>query len=349
MDAHVLNLKERMLPAPREGGFRMEGYWIWCGSVIKAEDGRYHMFASRWKKTQKMHPGWLLESEVVRAVSDKAEGPYTYEETVLPTRGPQYWDGRATHNPRIMKQGDTYYLFYTGITYPFEDVPEGEVVEPDDMRVIVARASKRIGVAVSQSIYGPWRRPEQPYLDVRPEKFDNFLVSNPSPVLEEDSSLWMMYKARGYKKPPYKGELHGPMTIGAVRAYSVQGPYERLTEHALFDTDHISIEDMFVWKQNGFYEMIAKDMTGEVCGEKYGGIHGYSKDGLHWEINKGELAFSRKVLWDDGKEEVMGNMDRPFILFEDGKPAYLFFAVSNGTDSFYDASETWNMVIPLKQ
>ena len=106
---------------------------------------------------------------------------------------------------------------------------------------------------------------------------------------------------------------------------------------------------MFVWKQNGFYEMIAKDMTGEVCGEKYGGIHGYSKDGLHWEINKGELAFSRKVLWDDGKEEVMGNMDRPFILFEDGKPAYLFFAVSNGTDSFYDASETWNMVIPLKQ
>ncbi|MGV2786981.1 glycosyl hydrolase family 43, partial [Clostridium perfringens] len=31
-------------PAPVAGGFRMPGYWIWCGSVIKGEDGRYHMF-----------------------------------------------------------------------------------------------------------------------------------------------------------------------------------------------------------------------------------------------------------------------------------------------------------------
>jgi len=24
---------------PRNGGFRMEGYWVWCGSVIKGDDG----------------------------------------------------------------------------------------------------------------------------------------------------------------------------------------------------------------------------------------------------------------------------------------------------------------------
>src|SRR5688500_18798390 len=55
---------------PRAGGFCMDGYWVWCGSVIKAEDGKYHMFASRWPRNITFHPGWMTDSEVVRAVSD---------------------------------------------------------------------------------------------------------------------------------------------------------------------------------------------------------------------------------------------------------------------------------------
>ncbi len=88
-----IDLKKRMLPAPVGGGFRMEGYWVWCGSVIKGEDNRYHMFASRWPKSQPMHPGWLSLSEIVRASSDTPEGPYQFEEVVLPARGAEYWDG----------------------------------------------------------------------------------------------------------------------------------------------------------------------------------------------------------------------------------------------------------------
>jgi len=74
----MIDLASKMLPAPVNGGFRMEGYWVWCGSAIKGEDGRYHLFASRWKKNQPMHPGWLFGSEIVRAVSDCPEGPYTF-------------------------------------------------------------------------------------------------------------------------------------------------------------------------------------------------------------------------------------------------------------------------------
>lgn len=114
-----MNLKEMMLPAPRGGGFAMEGYWVWCGSVIKGEYGRYHMFASRWPKIQPMHPGWLLQSEVVRAVSDTPCGPYEFQEVVLPARGPEYWDGRITHNPRIFKTKKGYVLYYTGTSVHF--------------------------------------------------------------------------------------------------------------------------------------------------------------------------------------------------------------------------------------
>ena len=69
MQNNVKVLKEYMQPVSDKKGFNMEGYWVWCGSVVKGEDGKYHMFASRWRKSLPMHPGWLLESEVVRAVS----------------------------------------------------------------------------------------------------------------------------------------------------------------------------------------------------------------------------------------------------------------------------------------
>ena len=39
-------------------------------------------------------------------------------------------------------------------------------------------------------------------------------------------------------------------------------------------------------------------------------------------------------------------MERPFLLFENGKAAYTFFSTSNGEDDF---KSTWNMVIPLKE
>lgn len=81
-------LTQHMQPAPVGGGFEMEGYWVWCGSVIRAEDGRYHMFASRWPKRYPMHPGWLVASEVVRAVSDRPEGPTALKKSCFPREVP---------------------------------------------------------------------------------------------------------------------------------------------------------------------------------------------------------------------------------------------------------------------
>ena len=42
---------ERLLPGPKNAGLRVDGYFVWCGSVIKAKgefhifviDGQYHM------------------------------------------------------------------------------------------------------------------------------------------------------------------------------------------------------------------------------------------------------------------------------------------------------------------
>lgn len=46
----------------------------WDGQIIKAPDGKYHMFASRWDQA-KGHNGWG-GSCAVHAVSDNVTGPY---------------------------------------------------------------------------------------------------------------------------------------------------------------------------------------------------------------------------------------------------------------------------------
>lgn len=106
-----------ILPAPKAGGYREENYYIWCGSCIRGEDGRYHLFASRWKKELGFGVHWLFNCEIVRAASDAPEGPYHYEETVLGRRDRSYFDGMNQHNPHIKYYNGTYYLYYMGTTY----------------------------------------------------------------------------------------------------------------------------------------------------------------------------------------------------------------------------------------
>ncbi len=337
-----LSLKERMLPAPVGGGFRMENWWVWCGSVVRGEDGRYHMFASRWPKWLPMHPGWLIRSEIVRAVSDTPEGPYEYAETVLPARGAEYWDGRSTHNPHIIAHNGKFLLYYMGSTHPFAEAEPGDTVEQDDCRVIAARANKRVGLAVADSVLGPWKRMDAPILPVRPGKFDSYLTSNPAPCIREDGAVLLIYKAR-----KYEGHAYGKMTLGAARADTPEGPYRVISEQPLFPPE-VHVEDPFIWRTDEGYAMIAKDMDGHLCGEKHGGILAVSENGTDWKLADSRKAYSRTVAWDDGVERVMGSFERPFLLFQDGRPTHMFAAVADGPGGFRQAKNTWNMVIPLK-
>lgn len=336
-------MHKKLLPAPRNGGFRMDGYWVWCGSVVQGEDGRFHMFASRWPKSQPMHPGWMVASEIVRADSDTPKGPYEFCEVVLPARGAEYWDGCSTHNPHIVKHEGQYLLYYMGSTHPLQGPAPGDGFGLADPRCIVARANKRVGLAIADSVFGPWRRSNQPILPTRPGHFDSFLTSNPAPCVHPDGSVLLIYKAR-----KYEAGLHGPMTIGAAYAEHYGGPYRVLSDQPVFPPDSFHIEDPFIWRTVDGYRLVAKDMEGRLCGEKYGGVYAHSADGVQWRLDEEPLAYSRTVLWDDGEIQTLGNLERPFLLFQHGQPTHLFAAVSDGTDGFMNATQTWNMVIPLK-
>jgi hypothetical protein len=115
----------------------------------------------------------------------------------------------------------------------------------------------------------------------------------------------------------------------------------------VFPPEQIHIEDPYIWKTANGYELIAKDMDGNIGGEKHGGVHAYSKDGKSWTFSESPKAYSRTVTWEDGTVQTMGSLERPFLLFQNGKPTHLFAAVADGPGGFQQASRTWNMCIPI--
>ena len=100
---------------PKYSVLKEEGYYVWGGSVVKGQDGLYHMFYSRWKH-ETYFSGWVTHSEIAHAVSEKPEGPFKFKDVALPARGAEYWDGLTTHNPTVKEFGGKYYLYYMGNT-----------------------------------------------------------------------------------------------------------------------------------------------------------------------------------------------------------------------------------------
>lgn len=331
--------------AYRAPAIAMDDYWLWGSSVVKDDHGKYHIYASRFPKSLPFHPGWMVASEIVHGVSDTPQGPYDFADVALPPRGAQYWDGKATHNPRILKHNGKYYLIYIGTTHPFEE-PDFDNLTLESKWSIVSRNNKRIGLAVADTPYGPWKRFDEPILKTKPGTFYSFLTSNPSPVIQEDGSVMMIFKGRGHKEP--WGHTH--MSLGMAYAPSIEGPYKVINDdQPIFNVEKQGeAEDPFLWKDKDGYHIVFKDQVAKFTGERGAGALAHSPDGINWTVDKDPKAYSRTLEWEDGKIETQGQLERVFILFENNLPAYLFFATMDGPGGFNNATKSWNMVIPLK-
>ncbi|HSU57039.1 MAG TPA: glycoside hydrolase family protein [Candidatus Dormibacteraeota bacterium] len=169
-------LKGSLLPAVKNGGFRMDDFILWCPSVIKV-GVTFHMFASRWPAQYGL-AGWTSHSECVRATSTNLLGPYTFQEVVLQKR-PDNWDNSRVHNVKIVKAGSKYVLYHIN-------------------------SANQTGYAVADSITGPWTR------------LDHYVmkVSNPAPLVRPDSSIYCFGRLRdsegvnrgiAFTAPSYEG------------------------------------------------------------------------------------------------------------------------------------------------
>ena len=175
MPAQSNEFYDRLLPAAADGGFRMEGYWVWCGSVIKGEDGKYHMFASRWPKPPGFGPYWLTNSEIVHAVSELPAGPYTFSDVALPL-GPGILDGQR----RTSAKGNTGHV--RSITRAQHTGPTAERRNPIRKRIRQSSKSHQTSASALQ--------PQSTYARERRINRDSTLFPARGIILDRNAARW---------------------------------------------------------------------------------------------------------------------------------------------------------------
>ncbi|MFB3825391.1 MAG: glycoside hydrolase family protein [Bryobacteraceae bacterium] len=282
-------------------------WWTWCASPIETPDGRVHVFYSRWRG---VFGDWLHSCEIAHAVAGRPEGPYRYVNTVLRGRGGGHWDSDTVHNPTIHRVGRQYVLLYIG----------NHLAGTDLRNVVTHPASRqRIGIAISDSIDGPFERPNgRPLLDVTPDPaaWDSYLVTNPALLAHPSGEFWLYYKAWDRRHDGFR-------KIGLAKSERVEGPYRKHPGNPVvdFSRERKQVEDPYVYRSAGKYYMLLADDNEGVL-KKHAGLLLESEDGERW---------SNVTLGYDTSDAYFGGdtlrFERPQVLMRRGAPAYLFLAV----------------------
>lgn len=329
-------------PVNKQSVLQSPEYFTWGGSPVKGTDGKYHLYYSRWKKEYGFL-AWVTHSEIAHAVAESADGPYVFSDVTLPARGSEYWDGLTTHNPTIHYYEGKYYLYYMGTT-------GGGEYRKDQLNVI-HRNNQRIGVAVSTSPYGPWKRFDKPLIDVSSDSLahDALMVSNPSILQRPDGTYLMVYKAVGKKKAGIWG---GPVVHLCATSDSPMGPFKKYP-NPIFTSAESSFpaEDPYIWYQNGGYYAIVKDMHGSFTKAGRSLALFYSVDGLDWKAVDKPLVSMPEIHWKDGSIMKLQHLERPQLLIEDGKPTMLFLAadtLAKELGKYAENGHSFNVHIRLK-
>lgn len=292
-----------------------EEYYVWCCAPIYGEDDKVHVFYSRWPKKYGMG-GWISKCEIAHAVADQPEGPYAHVETTLAPR-PGYFDATTCHNPHIQYINGTYYLFYMGNS-------DGTVY------------TKRIGLAKSKSLYGPWERADEPILkEGKKGAWDDCNTTNPAFIMHPNGQAWLYYKS--WNKEAYQkqsGAIRANRKYGLAISKKVDGPFKRYKGNPVVDFsihgENKQVEDAYVYMEDGKFKMLMRDM-GYFDHEV--GLIFESADGIHWSEPQIAWFGADAYLHEPPAPKHLkryGRLERPQLLMKEGKPTYLFNAMQGG-------------------
>lgn len=280
---------------PLESGFKMDGYWVWGGSVIKV-GSTYHLFASRWKKSGPFPEGYRQDSEIVRAISDSPMGPFNFKEIIIGERDSSYWDSNMSHNPTIHKIGNEFVLFYIGSD--FTTLQENGTL------------LRRIGYASSRSIEGPWKRSEQPLIDKE---------SNNPALLVEKNRVLLLYRDSDLK-------------VYLAEAENYKGPYKIINDNVYPES---RLEDFYLFRSGKGYHFICEDNMGLVSGHIRWGVHLYSKNGTgFWGKYDPLVVYDHDIIFENDSVLHCVRRERPQLLIDRKKITHLYNGVYDGKESW---------------
>ncbi len=351
-----------LLPARKGSGYHRENTASWGGSIIPPDVSgldKYQMFAAEFD----LHCGfnaWYKVSRVIRASSTTAEGPYEFQEEVIPmfAHGPAV----AVIPPTGSGGTPKFALIHTGNgtgagTLPPAlrectngTTPAGAVPGPSYTEC-GKPTSVRTRLLVADSVLGPW--------------VNNTEVGcgdeNPSPLILDDGSLLMLNRFGSHASDNWCTACPGRYgEIYRASAPSWNGPFEFVPRQLFPGCADPCVEDSNVYRvqnppnktgryantQVGSIHAIFHGRTHRYQGPGYGqmpawsGRHAWSNDsrGETWFMSP-YAAFSSFVPWQSGGNSTFSTRERPHILWQSGLMTHLSSGVESGTANCLDCSE----------
>lgn len=306
---------------------READFHVWGASPVVDEQGKVHLFASRWPKAVGVDPGWRSHSEIAHYIAETPVGPFQYVETVLRGSGNETWDRYGIHNPNVHKVGDQYVLLY---------------IANNDYHQPPHPSNQRIGMLTSDSLNGPWKKVNG----------DGLILSAP-----ENPFAWNYRATNGVNNPSlllYKGMYllyfkSANARMGLAIANQVEGPYIPLPNPVTVNEKRI--EDGYAFLQGDEVCMLTTDNDGIL--KKGGGLLWRSADGIHFSsyepgfhLMSDYLSASQALnpVWHYGAQSLM-KFERPQVLLVNGKPAWLY--VTSGCN-VYGGDATMSYVLRNK-
>ncbi len=241
-DVSLKNLP-RATNSPAEAGAKQ--WYYWDGQIIKAPDGKFHMFASRWDQA-KGHGGWG-GSSAVHSVSDNLYGPYVDKGFI--------W-------PDVVK----------GVAGRGHNVTA--LVLPDGRYAVLISETRPGSIYISKSLDGPWEFSG-------PITFTTNEFSGD--VRRLGSNMSIMVRPDGNFEIVQRSGLVLISTNGVMGPYAVQGPsvYPTLIDGQRVR----NLEDPVVWFSGGLYHIVVNSWSARKAYHltSADGIHDWTLRGLAYD------------------------------------------------------------------
>ncbi|GAB5360277.1 hypothetical protein AAMO2058_000614100 [Amorphochlora amoebiformis] len=283
----------------------------WGGSVLLADDGKYHMWAAEMTNEAGIKT-WITNSQVVHAVADDPERPFEFK------RKEVVWDVFA-HEPTVSRAPTGEFVMFFSTSYGEKGIPctgkqcfgyNGTSDEscPNDQQCFIDEPLlTRMSYAKDPN--GPWSTPKAL---PDPGKGD----TNMACYIHNDSSI--LCAARP--------------TIGMYRHHDWKDieNYENFIPDtsAILPNGEIWGEDPMLWmSHDGVYHMVTHG-GGWDCPF---GFHYYSLDGYKWYGDCSVRVYEHIVEQKFDKPLNLSRRERPHVIY--GQDGHTPIALTNGVTS----------------
>ncbi|MBK1876225.1 glycoside hydrolase family protein [Pelagicoccus mobilis] len=332
-DTDDFNLSAIMQPVSEENIFYNEEFYNWGSGIVKDDDGKYHLIYSQMPKKHGFFC-WLTDGIVSRAVADKPTGPWEHVEVVLEGRGDGHWDQYTVHCPKVYKFDGKYYIYYMSTNTGDLDLTPEQLEEArrakwnkSDIRGMM-RLNQRIGVAVADSMEGPWKRFDKPVFE---PQLPIANMSNNVTVTQRPDGGYLMV-IRGDQPDQPEGTILRMQAV--LLADHPLGPWEMQPKPVVINYNS---EDPEVWydaERERYYSLYhAFGYMGMIT----------STDGLNWERAKNYKVSDKAYTKTDGTTVKVHRYERPTIYHENGKPLVMTAGIKQLD------GDTHSLFIPLQQ